>query len=61
MKTISITLVFALLAGAQQQRPAQNPQTAATGTVKFQASAQLVIETVTVRDKNGKPVEGLSA
>src|ERR1017187_8404264 len=61
MKTISITLVFALLAGAQQQRPAQNPQTAATGTVKFQASAQLVIETVTVRDKNGKPVEGLTA
>ena len=60
MKTISITLVFALLAGAQQPPPAQNPQTAA-GTVKFQASAQLVIETVTVRDKNGKPVEGLSA
>jgi VWFA-related protein len=60
MKTISIALIFVLLAGAQQavQPPAQ---TAASGTVKFQASAQLVVETVTVRDKNGKPVEGLSA
>src|SRR5206468_10834119 len=31
------------------------------GTVKFQANTQLVIETVTVKDKNGKPIEGLTA
>src|SRR5450759_5075550 len=59
MKTISIALIFVLVAGAQQPVPA--PQTAATGIVKFQANTQLVIETVTVKDKNGKPVEGLTA
>ena len=36
-------------------------QTAPNGTVKFQANTQLVVETVTVKDKNGKPVEGLTA
>src|SRR5450759_3255489 len=63
MKAISMALIFALLAGAQQsvQTPVQTPQTAANGTVKFQANTQLVIETVTVKDKNGKPVEGLTA
>ena len=60
MKAISIALIFVLLAGAQQavQPPAQTP---ANGTIKFQANTQLVVETVTVRDKNGKPVEGLTA
>ena len=63
MKAISMALIFALLAGAQQsgQTSVQTPQTAANGTVKFQANTQLVIETVTVKDKNGKPVEGLTA
>src|ERR1039458_7970570 len=63
MKAISIALIFVLLAGAQQhvQTPVPAPQTAAAGIVKFQANTQLVIETVTVRDKNGKPVAGLTA
>jgi VWFA-related protein len=59
MKAVSLALIFALLAAAQQ--PAQSPQTTANGTVKFQANTQLVIETVSVKDKNGKPVEGLTA
>src|SRR5450759_3266194 len=63
MKTTSIALIFVLVAGAQQsvQTPVPAPQTTANGTVKFQANTQLVIETVTVKDKNGKPVEGLTA
>src|ERR1041385_5192042 len=37
---------------------AQQP---ATDTVKFQASTLLVVEMVSVKDKNGKIVEGLTA
>src|SRR4029078_9213230 len=60
MKAISIALIFVLQAGTKKTA-VQTPQTAANGVVKFQASTQLVIETVTVKDKNGKPVEGLTA
>src|ERR1700741_4221124 len=31
------------------------------GTVKFSTSTQLVVETVSVKDKNGNPIEGLTA
>ena len=48
-----------------QQTPPSTPQATATqtpgGTVKFSANTQLVIETVSVKDKNGKPIEGLTA
>src|SRR4029077_978856 len=54
-------LLAAMMAIAQQTPPAQAPAQSAGGTVKFQASTQLVIETVTVKDKNGKPIEGLTA
>ncbi len=40
---------------AQQQPPASVP------SVRFTADTQLVIETVSVKDKNGNPVEGLTA
>jgi len=43
----------ALLLPAQQIPPG--------GTVKFSTSTQLVVETVSVRDKNGNPIEGLTA
>ncbi|HEV3329720.1 MAG TPA: VWA domain-containing protein [Bryobacteraceae bacterium] len=60
MRKIGATfLAFTLAAGAQQV--GQNAQVPAGGTPTFQASAQLVVETVSVKDKNGKPVEGLTA
>src|SRR5579883_1696681 len=33
----------------------------AQGAATFQTTTQLVVETVSVKDKNGKPVEGLTA
>jgi VWFA-related protein len=43
------------------QQIGQNTATPASGAATFQANTQLVIETVTVKDKNGNPVEGLTA
>ncbi len=64
--TLSILLIFVLAAAQQpQQKPAAQQQQAAQqpteGPVKFTASAQLVVEAVNVNDKNGKPIEGLTA
>jgi VWFA-related protein len=51
-------MAFTLAAGAQQV--GQNAAVPSTGTATFQANTQLVIETVSVTDKSGKPVEGLT-
>ena len=63
MKAISIALIFVLLAGgaAAPRSTPRRRRAAANGIVKFQANTQLVVETVTVKDKNGKPIEGLTA
>jgi VWFA-related protein len=45
---------------AQQQPPAQQP-TQAPQTPLFRASTRLVVQTVTVKDKQGNPVAGLTA
>src|ERR1043166_5466295 len=48
MRLISGAMLLVLVAPAQQ-------------TPRFEATSQLVIETVSVTDKNGKVIEGLSA
>ena len=55
MRRTACFILSIALAAAQQQPPAEVP------TVKFQSNTQLVVEIVTVKDKNGKPVEGLTA
>src|SRR5579864_5665690 len=54
-----VNFVFALFAAAQQS--AQNASSGSTQTLTFSAGTQLVVETVTVTDKKGSPVEGLTA
>lgn len=51
---------FSLLVAASGQQIGQNTASS-SGPATFQTSTQLVIETVAVKDKNGQPVEGLTA
>jgi VWFA-related protein len=69
-RPLSIGLIcFGLLAQQTQQPPQQPPQPAtqqssqpaADSGAKFETTAQLVVEDVSVTDKNGKPIEGLTA
>jgi len=68
MRTIPFALLLTLLAAntlLPQQKPQQaNPQQAAqpsSGPFKFGINVNTVMEAVTVKDKNGKPIEGLTA
>ncbi len=61
MRRIASTLFLGILAAMAQQ---QNPPAAPQGGAKpftFTATSQLVEETVTVKDKDGKVIEGLTA
>ena len=53
-KSLAITLAMLVALGAQQPPPAAPAQ--ADG-VTFSSTTQLVIETVVVKDKNGKTLE----
>jgi VWFA-related protein len=60
MRWISIFLLFAtLFAGAQTI--GQNKSADAAETYTMSIKSQLVVETVVVKDKQGKPIEGLTA
>jgi VWFA-related protein len=59
MRTVIATLVSFLMAAGAQQPPA--PPAQANAPVKFQSTTQLVVEIVTVKDKSGKVIEGLTA
>jgi VWFA-related protein len=50
-------LLLSSLLWAQQNPPQQSTE----GAAKFTANSQLVIEAVSVKDKEGKPIEGLTA
>ena len=54
-------LIFFLAASLSAQQIGTNARPASDPGVTFKASSQLVIETVVVKDKNGKNVEGLTA
>jgi VWFA-related protein len=61
-RLLTTCLLFALTASAQQPQtpPPQNAPVGPDGTVTFKASTQLVVETVSVKDKSGNPVVGLT-
>jgi VWFA-related protein len=52
---------FLLTVGAHAQQIGQNAPAGGNAPATFSTSSQLVIETVNVKDKNGKPLEGLTA
>ncbi len=56
MRYLAVLLIFTVNA----QQVGQNASPAQKDTVTFQASAQLVIETVVVKDKSGKSIDGLT-
>src|SRR5262245_25552440 len=60
---VLLILLCTLVAGAQQPQlapRAQQPQQPPEQTFTITISSQLVIETVMVKDKDGKTIEGLS-
>src|ERR1051325_7659256 len=59
MRQILWSVLIALTSLGAQQPPANAPAT--EGPAKFTSTAQLVVETLIVKDKNGNPVEGLTA
>ncbi|HWB85526.1 MAG TPA: VWA domain-containing protein [Bryobacteraceae bacterium] len=58
MRTCSL-LLFLVFAAAAQQRPPAQAAVPSAPNVKFSANSNLVIVDVTVKDKAGKPIEGL--
>ena len=57
----SLSILLTLVLPLSAQPPAQPPAQSSEGAAKFTSNTQLVVETVMVKDKSGKPVEGLTA
>src|SRR5579884_2126289 len=60
MRWFVTALLCCPLASAAQQI-GQNAQPGFSGAATFSTGAQLVVETVAVTDRQGKPIEGLTA
>jgi VWFA-related protein len=56
MRPITALLLAWVIAAPAQQNPPAVPKT----SVKFESNVQLVVVDVTVKDKNGKPIDGLT-
>ena len=64
MRKFAATLLAGIMAAGAQQQPApppQQPSAAEPGVVKFSTSLNLVVETITVNDKDGKAIDNLKA
>ena len=58
---LPVSALITLVLSAQQQQPPQPGSNTDAAMVTFKSQTALVIETVTVKDKNGKTIEGLTA
>lgn len=61
MRQIAATALLFALTAAAQQIGTNTSASPSSGAASFSTSTQLVVETVSVKDKSGKPVEGLTA
>src|SRR5882672_2084236 len=61
MKQIIAALLAGMMAASAQQTPPPAPAQPAQEITKFTSTSQLVVETVTVHDKNGKTIDNLTA
>ena len=59
--SFAFSTIFLVTLTALAQQIGQNAATPSTGPATFSTSTQLVVEQVSVKDKSGKPVEGLTA
>src|ERR1700730_14231811 len=56
-----LALYFSFLLAAGAQQVGQNAASPSSAAATFQSNTQLVVETVSVKSKDGKPIENLSA
>jgi len=57
---VVIGLLVSAVVGIAQQQP-QQPQAPVQSGATFRTTTRLIVQTVTVKDKEGKPIEGLTA
>jgi VWFA-related protein len=60
-KVVVTILLWVLVAQTGAQQIGQNAPPASTGDFKIKVSTQLVVETVVAKDKQGNPIQGLTA